>query len=49
MDALFLDASSLQAVIEWVGQYAAFGIGFGAVCWLLGYVVWFVIDVVRGV
>ena len=47
-DSLFMLGAELDALVGFVGQYVAFGIGFAAVCWLMGYVVWFVIDLFKG-
>lgn len=45
---LFLEGDALSEVVTCCGQYAAAGLGFALVCWLLGYVVWWVIDLCRG-
>lgn len=47
-DALFLAPDAMDVFVDYVGQYSAFGVGLGAVSFGLGYVVWFVIDVMRG-
>lgn len=46
--ALFLSGESLSALVGYVGQYAGAGVGIGVISWLLGYVIWFVIDLLRG-
>lgn len=47
-DAFFLVESDLSALISYVAEYAAFGVGLGVVFWLSGYIVWFVVDALKG-
>lgn len=49
MDAqLLMDSSALSELVSYAGQYAGFGVGLAVCFWLMGYVVWFVIDLLRG-
>ena len=47
--ALFLEGDALDALVTSCGSYVAVGVGVALVLYMLGYVVWFVIDIVRGV
>lgn len=47
-DDLFLSAGDFQTVTGWVGDYLVFGFTLSCVVWVVGYVVWFIIDVMRG-
>lgn len=49
MDSLlFLGGDELQALVSYVGAYAGAGVGVSLAFYMLGHVVWFIIDVVRG-
>lgn len=47
-DAYFLVESDLAALISYVAEYGAYGVGLGVVFWIAGYIVWFVIDALKG-
>ena len=47
MDALFLDAESLGTLVTTIAEFVGFGLGLAFVFWVLGYVVWFIIDACR--
>ena len=47
-DAFFLVDSDFSALLSFVGEYVAFGVGLGICFWMLGYIVWFVIDAMKG-
>lgn len=46
--SLFLAGDELTELVGNVGAYAAAGIGFAVAVYIVGYVVWFVIDMMRG-
>lgn len=46
-DALFPSGESLAALVDFVGQYALWGVGIAFVGWALGYAIWWVIDAMR--
>lgn len=37
----FVDAA------EYLGSFVVWGIGLSAVCWTLGYLVWFIVQIFR--
>lgn len=45
---LFLQGDELDTLVGYVGAYAGAGIGIALAFFMLGYVVWFIIDVLRG-
>lgn len=47
-DDLFLSASELSALVGYIGEFVGFGVALGAIFWVLGYVMWWVIDSMRG-
>lgn len=47
MGGLFPTAEVMDALTQFVAPFVAFGIGLCAVVWVVGYVVWFVIDFIR--
>lgn len=49
MDAgYFLEGDAIDALVGFCGEYAAAGLGISLAVYMLGYVVWFIIDVMRG-
>lgn len=46
-DALFPTEEVLSALVDFVGQYAAAGVGISFMAWALGYAIFFVIDALR--
>lgn len=46
-DSLFLGASDLGWLVDAFGTFVAYGLGLGFVVWVVGYVVAFVMDVLR--
>lgn len=47
-DAYMPSPDQMAQLVEIVAVYSSAGIGFGLLGWLLGYLFWFVIDLVRG-
>lgn len=47
IDTLFPSAEVLDTIVGFIGQYSFWGVGIAFVGWLLGYVLWFVIDALR--
>lgn len=48
-DALFLSSDELSALVGFIGEFVGFGVALGCIFWMLGYVVWFVVDALKGV
>lgn len=46
-DDLFMAAADMATYIEWVGTFAGYGLGLATVVWSLGYLVWFIVDIMR--
>lgn len=49
MDALFPDAQTMEALSQVVLVFVGFGLGLSGCVWLLGYLVAFVIHIVKEV
>lgn len=47
MDAVFLSGDELATIADVCVSYLAYGIGLGAVMWLVGSVVWLVIQLMK--
>lgn len=47
-DLLFLASSDFGFLVEWIGAFVSLGVGLSVVFWIMGYVVWAVIDLVKG-
>lgn len=46
-DALFPSNEVLSVIVAFVGQYVGVGVGIAFIGWVLGYVVYFIIDALR--
>ena len=47
MSELFPAAEVMGTLTEYVAPFMAFGIGLCVVFWIIGYVIWFVIEFIR--
>lgn len=47
-DLLFLGSEDLAGIVAQIGAFVGFGIGLAMVVWLFGYVIYWIIDVLRG-
>lgn len=47
MDSLFPTAEVMDECISFVVAYVAYGMGLGLIVFVLGYVIWFLIQVLR--
>lgn len=46
-DTLFPSEEVLTALVDFVGQYVAAGVGIAFIGWALGYAIYFIIDALR--
>lgn len=46
-DAIFPPADVLSSIVEYVGSFVAAGVGIAFIGWVLGYVIYFIIDTLR--
>lgn len=46
-DVIFLPSDVLSSLVHFVGEYVAAGVGIAFIGWVLGYVIYFIIDVLR--
>lgn len=47
--SIFLDGEAIESLVTYCGAYASAGIGLSLVFYMLGYGVWLVIELMRGV
>lgn len=47
-DELFLEGETLTELVGYVGQYVAAGVGVGLIFFMMGYVIYVVLDWMRG-
>lgn len=47
-DSIFCDSANFTALVAYLGQAFAVGLGTALVMFMVGYGVWFVIDLIRG-
>lgn len=47
-DAFMPSPESMSQLIDTVALYGACGVGLGLIGWVLGYMLYFVLDLVRG-
>lgn len=47
-DSIFVDGANFGALVAYLGQAFAMGLGIAIVMFVLGYGVWFVVDLIRG-
>jgi len=45
---LFAPEAALSEIVGFCGSYVAVGVGLGLAFWVLGYVVYFLIDTLKG-
>lgn len=46
-NALFPSSDVLDSLVGFCGQYVAVGVGLAFVGWVLGYVIYFIVDALR--
>lgn len=46
-DALFVANDVMTVLVDFIGQYTAAGVGIAFIGWVLGYVIYFVIDALK--
>lgn len=46
-DAIFPPADVLNTLVGFVGAFVAAGVGIAFIGWALGYVIYFIIDILR--
>lgn len=46
---LFAPDAALTQLVAYCGSYVGVGLGLSLAVWMIGYVVWFIIDFARGV
>jgi hypothetical protein len=47
LSELFPTAEEMAALSEYVAPFVAYGIGLCVVFWIIGYVIWFIIEFIR--
>lgn len=46
-DSLFPVLADMQTICEWFGTFVFYGVGLSMVFWTIGYVVWFIVQVLK--
>lgn len=47
-DSIFVDSANFSALVSYLGQAFAMGLGIAVAMFVMGYGVWFVVDLLRG-